>query len=80
MALTHTGTQIMVIPSDLTIFKQGNPCTYRGITEYKIEGKQVCLTLTTGTIILPKFPMVIVPSALTYPTVGMDDLIQCIIN
>lgn len=45
------------------------------VTEHKIEDKQVCLTLATGTT-LPQFPVVIVPNFLKYPIVVMAALNQ----
>ena len=65
MTLINTGAQITVIPEDLTKFKHGTPCNLRESTEYKIKDKYICFTLTTETIPLRKFPMVIALSGLT---------------
>lgn len=71
MDFTDTGPQIIVITGDTTHLKHYTSYNLRRVTKYKIEGKQVCLTLT---VTLPKFSIVIVLIVLKYPVLGIDAL------
>lgn len=73
MALINTGAQVTIIAGDPNKFKQGIPYTLRGVTN-KLPN------FTTRISVLRKFLMVIVPTDLKYPVVGMDALIQQEIN
>ena len=68
------------MPGDPIKFKQGIPYTFRGVTEHKMEDKQVFLTLTIRKTVLPKFLMVAASRALQYPIVGIDVLAPKVIE
>lgn len=46
MVLINTGAQITVLPGDPMNLNKVISYNLRGVTEHKLEDKQVCLTLT----------------------------------
>lgn len=76
MALINTGAQITVILGHSTKFKQDITCNLRGVVEHNVKHRDIKCILTTGTIVLLKFPIAILPSGLKYPIMGTNNLPQ----
>lgn len=76
LPLINTGAQITVTLGHSTKFKWDITCNLRGVVEHNVKHKEIWYILTIRTIVLLKFPIAILPSALKYSIMGTNTLPQ----